>query len=105
MRRIAELHEGTVEAIPLQQGVKFRISVPELVADEPTAERTPESPSHDADSEPAFGPAECHSPSLRDRSEAITPAGSISARRSLNSRSRGYIRSIVPAPIRESLAR
>src|SRR5206468_2230179 len=28
VRRIADIHHGTVEAIPLQQGVKFRISVP-----------------------------------------------------------------------------
>jgi two-component system sensor histidine kinase MprB len=38
VRRIADMHDGTVEAIPLQQGVKFRISVPEIVVDPPTAE-------------------------------------------------------------------
>ncbi|HEY2553282.1 MAG TPA: HAMP domain-containing sensor histidine kinase [Streptosporangiaceae bacterium] len=45
VRRIAELHGGTVQAIPLQQGVKFRISVPEPTADqtgtEPLAEGEP----------------------------------------------------------------
>jgi two-component system sensor histidine kinase MprB len=39
VRRIADMHDGTVEAIPLQHGVKFRISVPETV-DQPTVERT-----------------------------------------------------------------
>jgi len=29
VRRIADTHHGTVEAIPLRQGVKFRLSVPE----------------------------------------------------------------------------
>jgi signal transduction histidine kinase len=37
VRRIADMHDGTVEAIPLQQGVKFRISVPEIAVDPPTA--------------------------------------------------------------------
>jgi len=32
VRRIADMHDGTVEAIPLRQGVKFRISLPELTA-------------------------------------------------------------------------
>jgi signal transduction histidine kinase len=41
VRRIADMHDGTVEAIPLKQGVKFRISVPRIVVDQPTAERTP----------------------------------------------------------------
>ena len=41
VRRITDMHHGTVEAIPLQQGVKFRISVPETVVDPPTPERTP----------------------------------------------------------------
>ena len=41
VRRIADMHDGTVEAIPLQQGVKFRISLPEIAIDTPTAERTP----------------------------------------------------------------
>ena len=41
VRRIADMHHGTVEAIPLQQGVKFRISVPETAADPPTPEQTP----------------------------------------------------------------
>jgi two-component system sensor histidine kinase MprB len=35
VRRIADMHHGTVEAIPLPQGVKFRIRVPEAVADPP----------------------------------------------------------------------
>jgi len=30
VRRIADLHDGTVEAIPLEHGVKFRLSLPEL---------------------------------------------------------------------------
>ena len=37
VRRIADMHDGTVEAIPLRQGVKFRLSVPEIVVDPPTA--------------------------------------------------------------------
>ena len=41
VRRIADMHHGTVEAIPLQHGVKFRISVPEIVACPPTPERAP----------------------------------------------------------------
>jgi signal transduction histidine kinase len=40
VRRIADIHDGTVEAIPLQQGVKFRIRVPEIVVDPPPAEQT-----------------------------------------------------------------
>jgi signal transduction histidine kinase len=36
VRRIADMHDGTVEAIPLQQGVKFRISLPEITIDLPT---------------------------------------------------------------------
>jgi two-component system, OmpR family, sensor histidine kinase MprB len=35
VRRIADMHDGTVEAIPLRQGVKFRISLPEIVLDQP----------------------------------------------------------------------
>ena len=35
------MHHGTVEASPLQQGVIFRISVPEIVVDPPAPERTP----------------------------------------------------------------
>jgi signal transduction histidine kinase len=41
VRRIADAHDGTVEAIPLQHGAKFRISLPEIVVDPLTAERTP----------------------------------------------------------------
>ena len=41
VRRVAGMHDGTVEAIPLQQGVKFRISMPEIVVDPPTPERPP----------------------------------------------------------------
>ena len=33
VRRIADVHDGTVEAIPLPQGVKFRLSVPETSLD------------------------------------------------------------------------
>jgi two-component system sensor histidine kinase MprB len=33
VRRIADMHHGTAEAIPLPHGVKFRISVPETVVD------------------------------------------------------------------------
>jgi two-component system sensor histidine kinase MprB len=40
VRRIADVHDGTVEAIPLRQGVKFRISLPEVVVDLPDTERT-----------------------------------------------------------------
>ena len=40
VRRIADMHDGTVEAIPLQQGVKLCISVPEIVADPAPAEQT-----------------------------------------------------------------
>ncbi|HEY1321714.1 MAG TPA: HAMP domain-containing sensor histidine kinase [Streptosporangiaceae bacterium] len=38
VRRIADMHDGTVEAIPLHHGVKFRISVPETVIDPLPAE-------------------------------------------------------------------
>ena len=41
VRRIADVHGGTVEAVPLPQGVKFRISVPEIVTDPPPAKRPP----------------------------------------------------------------
>jgi two-component system, OmpR family, sensor histidine kinase MprB len=41
VRRIAGLHDGTVEAIPLPQGVKFRLSVPEAVVEPPGQERAP----------------------------------------------------------------
>jgi two-component system sensor histidine kinase MprB len=47
VRRIADLHNGTVQAIPLQQGVKFRISVPEIVVDPPSAERAEVQPAPD----------------------------------------------------------
>ena len=40
VRRIADMHDGTVQAIPLQQGVKFRISIPEIAVDQPTVEPT-----------------------------------------------------------------
>jgi signal transduction histidine kinase len=39
VRRIADMHGGTVEAIPLPHGVKFRFSVPEIVIDAPAAEQ------------------------------------------------------------------
>jgi signal transduction histidine kinase len=41
VRRVADMHDGTVEAIPLQQGVKFCISVPEIAVVPPTPERPP----------------------------------------------------------------
>jgi two-component system sensor histidine kinase MprB len=40
VRRIADVHNGIVEAIPLRQGVKFRLSLPEIVADLPDTEPT-----------------------------------------------------------------
>jgi two-component system sensor histidine kinase MprB len=40
VRRIADVHGGTVEAIPLRAGVKFRISVPEIVVDQPATDQT-----------------------------------------------------------------
>jgi signal transduction histidine kinase len=40
VRRVADIHDGTVEAIPLQQGMTFRISTPEI-ADPPLQERPP----------------------------------------------------------------
>src|SRR5262249_20916291 len=39
VRRIAEMHGGIAEAIPLQHGVKFRLSMPEIAADPPPAEQ------------------------------------------------------------------
>jgi two-component system, OmpR family, sensor histidine kinase MprB len=38
VRRITDAHGGTVEAIPLRQGVKFRLSVPEIAAGPPSPE-------------------------------------------------------------------
>jgi len=35
VRKIGNMHDRTAEAISLQQGVKFRISVPEIAADPP----------------------------------------------------------------------
>jgi len=40
VRRIADTHNGTVEAIPLRQGVKFRFSMPETSVDQPGTEQT-----------------------------------------------------------------
>ena len=40
VRRIADMHEGTVKAIPLRQGVKFRFSVPEISVDQLITEQT-----------------------------------------------------------------
>ena len=40
VRRVADMHDGTVEAIPLQQGMTFRISMPEII-DPPLQERSP----------------------------------------------------------------
>jgi two-component system, OmpR family, sensor histidine kinase MprB len=42
VRRIADMHGGTVEAIPLQKGVKFRLSMPEIVADPPLPNGPPQ---------------------------------------------------------------
>jgi two-component system sensor histidine kinase MprB len=39
VRRIADLHGGTVEAIPLPQGVKFRIRLQEIAIDQPATEQ------------------------------------------------------------------
>jgi signal transduction histidine kinase len=36
VRRVAEMHDGTVEAIPLPRGMKFRISMPEIAVDPPS---------------------------------------------------------------------
>jgi signal transduction histidine kinase len=33
VRKIADMHDGTVEAIPLPQGVKFRLTIPEIAAE------------------------------------------------------------------------
>ena len=41
VRRITDMHGGTVAAIPLQQGVTFRISVPEIAVDRPPAQQPP----------------------------------------------------------------
>ncbi len=41
VRRITDMHGGTVAAIPLQQGVTFRISVPEIAVDRPPARQPP----------------------------------------------------------------
>jgi signal transduction histidine kinase len=41
VRRIADMHHGTAEAIPLQRGMKFRISLPEIAVDPPAAEQAP----------------------------------------------------------------
>ena len=41
VRRIAELHDGTVEAIQLRQGVRFRLSLPEAAVAPGTADRPP----------------------------------------------------------------
>jgi len=40
VRRIADTHNGTVEAIPLRPGVKFRLSVPEISVDQLTTDQT-----------------------------------------------------------------
>jgi two-component system sensor histidine kinase MprB len=44
VRRIADMHNGTVEAIPLRQGVKLRISLPEIAIDPPGTESVHASP-------------------------------------------------------------
>jgi signal transduction histidine kinase len=38
VRRVVDLHDGTVEAIPLPRGVKFRIRLPEIVSESPPAQ-------------------------------------------------------------------
>ncbi|MDR2983699.1 MAG: HAMP domain-containing histidine kinase [Nocardiopsaceae bacterium] len=38
VRRIAEMHHGTVEAVPLKQGMKFRFSLPEILLDQPATD-------------------------------------------------------------------
>jgi signal transduction histidine kinase len=38
VRRITDMHDGTVEALPLRQGVMFRISLPELAGAPPASE-------------------------------------------------------------------
>ena len=38
VRRIADAHDGTVEAVPLPQGVTFRFRMPETAADQPATE-------------------------------------------------------------------
>jgi two-component system sensor histidine kinase MprB len=35
VRKIADMHDGTVAAIPLQRGMKFRISLPEIAVEPP----------------------------------------------------------------------
>jgi two-component system sensor histidine kinase MprB len=42
VRRIAEMHGGSAEAIPMEQGMKFRISLPEIIVEQPTATRRAE---------------------------------------------------------------
>ena len=42
VRRVADMHEGTVEAIPQQQGVTFRISIPETLVDPPAPPAVPD---------------------------------------------------------------
>jgi signal transduction histidine kinase len=37
--RIADVHGGTVQAIPLPRGVRFRLSVPETIVDPPAADQ------------------------------------------------------------------
>ena len=41
VRRVADMHDGTVEAIPLQRGVKFCLSMPEIAVDAPAPDRPP----------------------------------------------------------------
>ncbi len=40
VRRIADTHNGTVEAVPLRPGVKFRLRVPEISVDQLTTDQT-----------------------------------------------------------------
>jgi signal transduction histidine kinase len=41
VRRIADIHGGTVEAIPLERGVQLRISVPEITDGQPPVAQAP----------------------------------------------------------------
>jgi two-component system sensor histidine kinase MprB len=53
VRRIAEIHAGTVEAIPMQQGMKFRISLPEIIVEPHAQDQIPGGPTDRASSAPS----------------------------------------------------
>lgn len=46
VRRIADMHEGAVQAIPLPRGVKFRFTIPEIALDEGWAAARPAPPAY-----------------------------------------------------------